>query len=140
MGRRGPGEAAAPVEALQPLHGRHRVCGRLCGHREAGGGSHRAAQDHPVRREPGDPAAGHRQQAGPAPGSGRRGDREAARSGGAEPLNTVPRPAGLRHHRRGTGRGHGQAVRDDCEEEEVTEAEEKEAVMPGFGWMMANKL
>ena len=114
------------MEALQPLHGRHRVRGGLGGRGAAGGGPHRAAQDHPLLREPGDPAAGHRQQAGPAAGAGCRGDREAAGSGRAEPVHPVSRPAGLRHHRRGSGRGHGQAVRDDSEEEEVSEAEEEE--------------
>ena len=128
MGRRRPGEAAAPVEALQPLHGRHRVRGGLGGRRAAGGGPHRVAQDHPLLREPGDPSAGHCQQAGSAPGAGRRGDREAAGLGRAQPLHAVPRPAGLRHYRGGSGGGHGPAVRDDREEEEVTEAEEEEAV------------
>ncbi|CAF90775.1 unnamed protein product [Tetraodon nigroviridis] len=72
--------------------------------------------------------AGHRQQAGPAPGAGRRGDRPAAGPGRAQPLHALPRPAGLRHHRGGSGRGHGPAVRDDRQEEEVPEAEEEEAV------------
>lgn len=117
------------MEALQPLHGRHRVRGGLRGRGAAGGGPGRAAPDHPLPGEPGDAAAGHRQQTGPAAGAGRRGDREAAGPVRAEPLHAVPRPAGLRHHRRGAGRGHRQAVRDDSEEEEDDEAEEEEAVM-----------
>lgn len=95
------------MEAVQPLHGRHRVRGGLGGRGAAGGGPHRAAQDHAFSGEPGHPAAGHRQQAGPAPGSGCGGDREAAGPLRAPPLHPLLRPAVLRHHRRGAGGGHG---------------------------------